>query len=117
MQTIIKVNQKKIGNHKVNSVLASELYRKLEIKEDFSKWIKEKLKQINLIENSDYLTLVKNPNGKYLMKDYILSIESAKHIAMMSQSPKSFEIRSYFIEIEKKYQKKLLKNSKRYKNC
>lgn len=46
---------------------------------------------------------MKQVSGAKYLKEYILTLDSAKHIAMMSQSKKAKEIRNYFIQVEKEY--------------
>jgi anti-repressor protein len=105
-------------------VSAKELHAKLEIAKDFSDWIKAQFVRADLIEGVDFLLPQKgeqddepaprviypqkgenkfrDPRGRKAI-DYVLSIDAAKQIAMMSQSPKAKAIRLYFIEVEKRY--------------
>ncbi|TDA65565.1 hypothetical protein E0765_04885 [Sulfuricurvum sp. IAE1] len=40
-------------------------------------------------------------------KEYIISIEMAKHLAMMEKTGKGFEVRQYFIRCEEELQRKV----------
>ena len=106
MQELIKIEKYKIGTQEVNSVNARELYKALGVKKDFSNWIKPKLKGGMLDENVDYLVFAlkgENLSGGRPTKEYILTLDTAKHLAMMSKTSKGKEIRNYFIEIEKQF--------------
>lgn len=108
---LIKVEVSSVGNEEVNTVNARELYEFLGIKDDFSTWIKYQFERAKLLENKDYIVFRKNPeNGGRPKIEYYLTIKSGKHIAMMSNSNKGYEVREYFIEVEKEYNKSLQKN-------
>ncbi len=121
MGQIISINTAVIGEEEVNSVNARDLYTALEIKKDFSEWIKTQIKSLNLEKNIDFIaTPLKRgiANGGYkTIIEYILTIDAAKHIAMASRTKKGKEVRAYFIEVEKNFkigigQYKALKDEK-----
>jgi len=106
---IIKQN---IEGVEINSISAKDLHKYLEVKKDFSDWIKTQLEldkrtQSTFKEDVDYL---KNPLKVGKQIDYILTLETAKHIAMMSKVKKGQEVRQYFIDVEKEYNKELIKS-------
>lgn len=104
MNTLIQITPQFIGHQELNSVNARELHENLGIKKDFSNWIKAQIDRAGLELNVDFVTHTqKGVGGKFDRVEYILTIEAAKHIAMMSQSQKGKEIRDYFVEVEKKY--------------
>lgn len=70
----------------------------------YSKWIKTNL--INnefFIEGEDYIILAseKNPLGGRPTQEIIVTLDTAKELAMMTRSQKGKEIREYFIQCEK----------------
>lgn len=87
-------------------VSARELHNKLEVKTRFSLWTKQNFKHFR--EGLDFEGVVTttpfNPNypdGKQQeIKDYALTIEMAKHLAMMSGTEKGYQVRDYFIKVE-----------------
>lgn len=116
MVQIININTSVIGTNKVNSVNARELHKALDIKKDFSDWIKSQIESLGLIENTDYIVIsAKNVNsllpqkveqkgrGGHNAKEYILTLEMAKHIAMASRGNKGREVRDYFVKVEEQY--------------
>jgi len=105
MNQIIEVIPREIGTSEVNSVDARELHTALGVKKKFADWISPKLKDTMLDEGVDYLVVNpqegKNPKGGRPTTNYILTLDTAKHIAMMSRTAKGKEVRAYFIEVER----------------
>lgn len=105
-QKLIVIKKQKLGERSVNSVNGRELHNALEMRQDFSSWIKTQISRAGLEESVDYdLLTIKGEqvSGAKHLKEYILTTDAAKHIAMMSQSEKAKEVRNYFIEVEKQY--------------
>lgn len=101
MRQLIKIKDQN-GNRGVS---ARELHRFLETQTRFYEWINRML-EYGFIENADFQCLHKNvkmPNGgtKQALDDYILSIDTAKEIAMIQRSSKGKQARQYFIAMEK----------------
>ena len=107
MIEIIKISTDVIGTRKIDSVNARDLYAALEITKDFSNWIKAQIQRAGLVVNVNYITFIEKGNGRP-SSEYILTAESAKHIAMMSQGKKAEAVRDYFIQAEEKYRELLL---------
>ena len=51
MQEMVKIFQYKIGDEEINSVNARELHKILESKQQFTDWIKRRLKDTQALEN------------------------------------------------------------------
>lgn len=83
-------------------VSARNLHEILGVKTRFSQWAKQNFKHFR--ENIDFTSVVTttlvNNGAKRELQDYALTIEMAKHIAMMSGTDKGYEIRDYFIKVE-----------------
>lgn len=87
------------------AVNARHLYRWLDVKKDFSDWIKAQIVRCDLTENEDFEVFplkVENSQGGRPSIEYALSMNAAKEISMMSQSKKGKEARRYFIDCERK---------------
>lgn len=114
MNQLIKINSTVIGISEVNSVNSRDLYKTLEIKQQFADWIKYQIKSLGFEENIDFISFhnnVKREIGSTVQKEYILTTDTAKHIAMASQTQKGKEVRNYFISVEKKL-KLILENQR-----
>jgi phage anti-repressor protein len=116
----ITTSPTKIGDEVVQTVKARDLHANLNIRKDFSDWVKAQIKRAGLTENEDYCYVngSEEPaaNGVYPQKvegatdlggrpsvEYYFTIDAAKHIALMSNTPRGREVRKYFIAVEKAY--------------
>ena len=103
MNELISLTQSAINGEVVQTVNARELHAFLESKQEFANWIKSRIEKYGFIENYDFLiTLSKTPNGGRPSQEYQISLDMAKHIAMMEKNERGRQIRNYFIECEKK---------------
>lgn len=85
-------------------VNARDLHEMLEVKAEFSHWIKRRINQCKFEENFDYVVFVKkdeNLKGGRPTTEYIISVDMTKHLGMMERNDKGHEIRKYYIEQEK----------------
>ena len=91
------------GEHQLG-VNARDVHAALEVKTDFSDWMKRRIKQCKFEENYDYMLLLKKEeqvSGAKYLNEYIISLDMAKHLGMLEKNDKGHEIRKYFIEQEK----------------
>lgn len=102
MNELIKISSNKNDEQVVS---ARELHKGLGLKKRFSVWWEQNSKL--LIEHEDFMgvpggTPITNGNGRtQILDDYFLTIDTAKHLAMQSQTEKGREYRTYFIQVEK----------------
>lgn len=101
---LIKVYQ---NDRQEQLVDARELHTALNNKRQFSDWIKQRIEQYGFIENIDFTTFhnfVKREGSNLGSKttEYVLTLDTAKEIAMVENNEKGRKIRRYFIEVEKK---------------
>lgn len=82
-------------------VSARELHEKLGIEKHFSQWWAYQAERLGLIEGKDFLTTLLESQGGRPATDYLLPIDIAKHICMVSGGERAHIIRQYFIEVEK----------------
>ena len=95
---LIKVETNEQGQKLVS---ARELHEVLESKERFSKWF-ERMVGYGFILNNDFTPYQKvHPQNKQLIDDYVVTLEMAKHIAMVQRTEIGMRLRNYFIECEK----------------
>lgn len=111
-QELISISKNIIGNEETQTVDARELHQKLEVETKFSDWIKRRLEELKLVEGVDFISMLKNEKreiGATVKKEYILSLDAAKHIALMEGNDAGKRIRQYFIEVEKIARKAMTK--------
>ncbi|HEN2899751.1 TPA: phage antirepressor KilAC domain-containing protein [Streptococcus agalactiae] len=88
-------------------VSARALHQTLEVKKRFSAWFEQNIK--SFVEGYDYTgvpggTPVKGGNGNtQYLDDYALTLDTAKHLAMMSKTDEGAKVRKYFIQVEKDF--------------
>ena len=104
MNDLIKIKKTLINGAEINSVNSRDIYIYLEIKRQYSDWIKDCIVKYDFLEKYDF-TVHKFVNGKATQKDYIVNLDMAKELCMISDTIKGKEIRKYFIEAEKQNNK------------
>ena len=113
MVTSFKLYASKISEEVQQTVNARELHDFLEIKKDFSDWIKVQIERAGFIDGIDYTKLQhvvtpKKGSGKFSAPariEYFFTLSAAKEISMMSNTAKGKEARLYFIECERRVKK------------
>jgi anti-repressor protein len=101
MNELIHIQKTQIGAENVNSVNSRDIYNYLEVKTAYSNWIKRAIEKYDFIEGEDFV-VSKNGIGSNAFIDYIVSIDMAKELCMVSNTEKGKETRKYFIEAEKR---------------
>lgn len=100
MKELIKITTNEEGKQLVS---ARELYIGLGMnKAVWSRWYKTNIENNDFFkENIDWIGVQHHVEGNST-KDFAITLEFAKHIAMMARTEKSHEYRNYLIECEKK---------------
>lgn len=104
MNELIKIQTNEQGQQLVN---ARELYLGLGLdKSQWSRWYKKNIQENEFfLENNDWVvldTMTTTEKGGQVAKNFAISLDFAKHIAMMARTEKSHEYRNYFIQCERK---------------
>lgn len=108
---LIKVIETKKGNQAVD---ARDLHEFLEVGTRYNDWIKRHINNYNFDEGIDYVCRNYDNDGcllknEYLVLsaiqkvEYILTIDTAKEIAMVSKTERGSQARKYFIKVEKDF--------------
>ena len=120
MEQFFNFELKTINQEKINTVNARELWKKLESKQQFSDWIKNRIEKYGFVEGEDYIKINHNtqlskenrvdkfvePENQGFMTrpiDYYLTIDMAKELCMVENNDWGRKIRKYFIECEKHF--------------
>lgn len=104
MNDLIKISKTTINGSEVNSVNSRDIYEYLEINSQYANWIQRAIEKYDFEENNDFNIFVKPTNNQ---KDYIVTMDMAKELCMVSNTEKGKEVRKYFIEVEKENNKPL----------
>ncbi|MFT1618248.1 antA/AntB antirepressor family protein [Enterobacter kobei] len=91
---------------------ARDLHAFLSVGKIFAAWIKDRIADYGFIENQDYVLLSNtgkqnSGRGGHNRKDYHLTLDTAKELAMVERNEKGRQIRRYFIECEKRLREKM----------
>ena len=96
--------QNTVNGENQTTINARDLYHALEVQTKFTMWIERRIESMGFIEEQDYFPKV--GNGKTLgfsrfteRKDYFLTLDMAKHIALMENNAKGREIRNGLAQI------------------
>lgn len=100
MNNLIQITKNTINGSEINSVKAREIYDYLGLaKGQFSRWIKSAIEKYDFIQDEDYvITIDMNVEGA---KGYIVTLDMAKELCMVSNTEKGKETRKHFIDFEK----------------
>ncbi|HBC8889438.1 antA/AntB antirepressor family protein [Escherichia coli] len=102
---LIPVFNGTISNETALLVNARDLHSFLDVGKRFASWIVERIAEYGFVENQDFMIIsqVREKIGRGRpAKDYHLTLDTAKELAMVERNEKGRQIRRYFIECEKK---------------
>ena len=94
MNEIIKITQSNINGYKVNSVNSRELYDALGLaKGQYARWTEKNI--VGFFERDlDYIGVRHDVEGN-IVTSYVVTIDTAKHLAMMARTKRGKKIRDY----------------------
>lgn len=105
MNELISLNQSAINGELQQTVNARELHAFLGNGDMFANWIKNRIEKYGFVENQDFVSFLettKKPSGGRPSREYYLTLDMAKELAMVENNEKGKQARQYFIECEKK---------------
>ncbi|AQX19897.1 antA/AntB antirepressor family protein [Bartonella sp. WD16.2] len=105
MNTLITISEQVIDQETVQTVNARELHAFLEVTSKFADWITERINQYEFVENQDFVCfpiLGSKGRGGHNRKEYHVTLDMAKELAMVERNEKGKQARQYFIECERK---------------
>ncbi len=89
-------------------VYGTELYECLGSKQEYSNWVRNRLKECDSLENEDFTIILSKSTGGRPKNEYIIKLDIAKEMAMLERNEKGKQVRRYFIQVEKKYKEKVI---------
>lgn len=93
-----------LGDGLIDTVNARDLHAGLRVGKDFTTWVKKRIEECNFKENEDFVVFTQtgeNPRGGRPASTYFLTLDAAKHFAMLERNEVGHAVRTYFIEHEK----------------
>lgn len=101
MNELIKIEPSHIGGEVIQTCNARDLHAFLEVKARFNAWIRNRVEDFGFQENQDFITLTRLLVSGGKRKDYYLSLDMAKELAVVERTAKGKEARRYFIQCER----------------
>ena len=84
---------------------ARTLHKVLQVGKTFAAWIRNRIDEYSFIENQDFVLAIQNgkakQHGGHNKKDYHLSLDMAKELAMIEKTDIGRMVRRYFIQCER----------------
>ena len=105
MNELIQVEERQIGDGAIQTVNARDLHAFLGSKRQFADWISERIQKYGFVENQDFVIFSQNcekPKGGRPAKEFALTLDMAKELAMVENNNKGKQARQYFIECERR---------------
>lgn len=105
MHELIKIGARTMSGTTTQTVNARDLHAFLEVGKMFAHWIKDRIEQYGFVEHHDYVVFAEtgnNPSGGRPAKEYAITLDMAKELAMVERNDKGKQARLYFIECERR---------------
>lgn len=102
---LVKVDEREIGGVMQMTADGRELHSFLGVGKVFGAWVKDRISKYAFVEGKDFSVnsnFGKNPDGGRPTKEYRLSLDMAKAIAMVENNEKGRQVRRYFLDCERK---------------
>ncbi len=84
-------------------VFARELHKAVLTSTRFNDWIQRNMLNIGFVEDKDFYSFMSKTSGRP-SQDFVLTLDTAKHIAMIQRNEIGMKIRQKFINLEKRVQ-------------
>jgi len=101
----IDVKIRAVGGRECMTATGRDVHEYLGLAKKFADWMRVNIQRSRLKEGRDYEVFHlegKNPQGGRPSVDYVLTLEAAKHICMLSETERGYEAREHFIDCERR---------------
>jgi phage anti-repressor protein len=102
---LIPLHTRSINEQTLDTVNARELHTFLEVGRHFATWLNARIRQYGFEMDVDYTIISRDPkwgNGnRGATKEYFITLDMAKELAMVERNDKGKQARRYFIDCEK----------------
>src|SRR5699024_157179 len=93
------INELQIVRQNDNLLISAKLlHEKLKVKTVFANWIQRRIKKYGFEINNDFFPNLEKSKGGRKGKDYFLTIDTAKELAILEENETGRKIRRYFIQ-------------------
>jgi len=106
----VEVKNYNFGDEEKLGVDARSLWEALGSKQEFSNWVKNRIRDLELVEGKDFFTFDKiikreNMGGGSKAIEYTITLNQAKHFAQLEKTETGKAVRQYLIDAEEELQK------------
>ena len=101
MNELIKLQPQTINGNAVETVSARELHEFLEVQTAFKDWIARRIADYDFDDGIDFCSILSESSGGRPSREYYITLDMAKELAMVERNEKGRPARKYFIECEK----------------
>ncbi|MEH8028890.1 antA/AntB antirepressor family protein [Gallibacterium anatis] len=98
---LVAVFNGQIANQPLQLCNARDLHQFLEAKTQFGNWISDRISDYGFTQNEDYIIVTERTLGRP-RKEYHITLDMGKELAMVERNEKGRQVRKYFIECERK---------------
>ena len=99
---LIPVVSSVIGSQTVQTVDGRALHTFLEVQSHFRDWINNRIEEYGFEEGKDFRSFFSESTGGRPTKEYALTLNMGKELAMVERNAKGKQARQYFIECEQR---------------
>ena len=100
----LAISPASIDGNLVQTVNARDLHAFLGVATSFRDWIARRIAEYGFAEGKDFCSFLSESQGGRPAKEYALTLDMGKELAMVERTEKGKEARAYFIECERKAQ-------------
>lgn len=100
--TVFDMETRQIGADAIQTVNARVLHDYLEVGSAFKDWIARRISDYGFAEGRDFCSFLSESLGGRPAKEYAISLDMAKELAMVERNEKGKQARQYFIECERR---------------
>ena len=101
MNELIPLHSQTINSEMVQTVSARELHEFLEVQTAFKDWIARRIADYDFDDGIDFCSILSESSGGRPSREYYITLDMAKELAMVERNEKGKQARKYFIECEK----------------
>ncbi|WP_052125255.1 antA/AntB antirepressor family protein [Gallibacterium anatis] len=98
---LVAVFNGQIANQPLQLCNARDLHQFLEAKTQFGNWISDRISDYGFTQNEDYIIVTERTLGRP-RKEYHITLDMGKELAMVERNEKGRMVRKYFIECERR---------------
>lgn len=102
MNELLRIETRPMSGETVQTVDARGLHAFLEVQSAFKDWIARRIDDYQFADGKDFCSFLSESSGGRPAKEYAISLDMAKELAMVERNAKGKEARAYFIACERR---------------